>query len=112
MAIVEEIKTDHNNALEIEGIVVNRFQGRANFAAAAGSGTDLMLDYRFWKTRLSPSVKGTRISQFVPRPLGIHMAPGSPTFCRVSCLASRKFMPVWKTDELFINMYIRLSIFV
>lgn len=72
MAIVAEIKADHNNALEIEGIVVNQFQGRANLPQQlvqelVDSGLPVL------DTRLSPSVK-VRESHSFSRPL-IHLAP-------------------------------------
>ncbi len=72
LAVIAEIKSDHNANLEIEGIVVNQFQGRANLPQQLvndliESGLPVL------HTRLSSSVK-VRESHSFSKPL-IHMAP-------------------------------------
>lgn len=67
-----ELKADHNGGLEIEGIVVNQFQSRANLPQQhvqelEGEGHCVL------KTRISPSVK-VRESHSAAKPL-IHYAP-------------------------------------
>ncbi len=53
---VEEVKADHNPELEIEGIVVNQFQSRANLPAQLVN--ELINDkLKLFKTKISPSVK-------------------------------------------------------
>jgi chromosome partitioning protein len=72
LAVIAEIKADHNNGLEIEGIVVNQFQGRANLPqqlvnALIAEGLPVL------QTKLSPSVK-VRESHSEAKPL-IHYVP-------------------------------------
>jgi chromosome partitioning protein len=53
---VEEVKSDHNPDLEIEGIVVNQFQSRANLPTQLVD--ELINDeLKLFKTKISPSVK-------------------------------------------------------
>jgi chromosome partitioning protein len=72
LAAIAEIKTDHNGALEIEGIVVNQYQGNATLPrqmvnALIGEGHPVL------QSKLSPSVK-VRESHSESKPL-IHYAP-------------------------------------
>jgi len=69
---IGEVKMDHNEGLEIEGIIVNQFQSRANLPQQLveeleNEGHPLL------KTRISPSVK-VRESHSASQPL-IHYAP-------------------------------------
>lgn len=73
LAVVSEMKADHNASLEIEGIVVNQFQGRANLPQQLvreleESGLPVL------QTRLSSSVK-VRESHSHCRPL-VYLEPG------------------------------------
>ncbi|MBL4743987.1 MAG: ParA family protein [Cycloclasticus sp.] len=53
---VDEVRADHNPELEIEGIVVNQFQKRANLPQQLVD--ELIADkLKLFKTRISPSVK-------------------------------------------------------
>jgi len=53
---VAEVKADHNPELNIEGIVVNQFQSRANLPAQLVD--ELIADkLKLFKTKISPSVK-------------------------------------------------------
>lgn len=53
---VEEVKADHNPDLEIEGIVVNQFQARANLPLQLVN--ELKADgLKLFNTKISPSVK-------------------------------------------------------
>ncbi|MGB0238514.1 MAG: ParA family protein [Cycloclasticus sp.] len=53
---VAEVKADHNPGLNIEGIVVNQFQSRANLPAQLVD--ELIADkLKLFKTKISPSVK-------------------------------------------------------
>jgi chromosome partitioning protein len=72
LASLGEIKTDHNPQLEIEGIVVNQFQGRANLPQQL---VNELVDegHPVLQTRISPSIK-VRESHSLSRPL-IHSAP-------------------------------------
>jgi chromosome partitioning protein len=72
LAVIAEIKADHNNALEIEGIIVNQFQSRANLPQQLvneliAGGLPVL------QTKLSPSVK-VRESHSQSKPL-IHYVP-------------------------------------
>lgn len=72
LAVIAEIKADHNQNLAVEGIVVNQFQGRANIPQQlvqelVESGLPVL------QTRLSPSVK-VRESHSFSKPL-IHLDP-------------------------------------
>ncbi|SMF93786.1 chromosome partitioning protein [Methylomagnum ishizawai] len=72
LAAIAEIKADHNNGLEIEGIIANQYQGRATLPrqmvnALLSEGQPVL------KTKLSPSVK-VRESHSQSQPL-IHYAP-------------------------------------
>lgn len=72
LGAIAEIKSDHNGALEIEGIIVNQFQGRANLPqqlvnALIEEGLPVL------NTRISPSVK-VRESHSEAKPL-IHYVP-------------------------------------
>jgi len=72
LAAVAEIKADHNADLNIEGIIVNQFQGRANLPQQlVNELTDEGLPVL--QTKLSPSVK-VRESHSGSKPL-IHFAP-------------------------------------
>ena len=72
LAALAEIKADHNDALEIEGIVVNQFQGRANLPQQLVNEL-VEQGHPVLKTRISPSVK-VRESHSQSKPL-IHYAP-------------------------------------
>lgn len=72
LGAIAEIKSDHNGALEIEGIVVNQYQGRANLpqqlvGALIAEGLPVL------DSKISPSVK-VRESHSECKPL-IHYAP-------------------------------------
>lgn len=72
LASLGEIKTDHNPHLEIEGIVVNQFQGRANLPQQLVN--ELVEEgHPVLATRISPSIK-VRESHSQSKPL-IHSAP-------------------------------------
>jgi chromosome partitioning protein len=70
--VLEEIREDHNNSLEIEGIIINQFQARAKLPQAAvdelsKTGLPVVKPY------ISSSVK-MKESHASKKPL-IHMAP-------------------------------------
>lgn len=72
LGAIQEIRTDHNPSLKIEGIVVNQFQSRAKLPQQlvdelAGEGHPVL------KTKLSTSVK-VRESHSLSKPL-IHFVP-------------------------------------
>lgn len=72
LTAIAEIRADHNGELQIEGIVVNQFQGRANLPVQlvnelAAEGHPVL------KSRISPSVK-VRESHSESKPL-IHFVP-------------------------------------
>lgn len=69
---IAEIKADHNAELEIEGIVVNQFQGRANLPQQL---VNELVDrgHPVLASKISPSVK-VRESHSLSKPL-IHMVP-------------------------------------
>jgi chromosome partitioning protein len=72
MMVLEEIREDHNNSLEIEGIIINQFQARAKLPQAAvdelsKTGLPVVKPY------ISSSVK-MKESHASKKPL-IHMAP-------------------------------------
>ncbi len=72
LRVIGEVKIDHNDTLDIEGIIVNQFQSRANLPqqlveSLLEEGQPLM------KTRISPSVK-VRESHSAAKPL-IHYDP-------------------------------------
>jgi chromosome partitioning protein len=69
---VRETRADHNDRLEVEGIVVNQFQPRASLPRQIVDGL-LAESLPVFKTRLSASVK-MKESHNEARPL-IHMAP-------------------------------------
>ena len=53
---VEEVKLDHNPDLQVEGIIVNQFQSRANLPNQLVN--ELQMDgQKVFKTKISPSVK-------------------------------------------------------
>lgn len=69
---IAEIKSDHNTELEIEGIVVNQYQGRANLPQQMVN--ELMeLGHPVLETKISPSIK-VRESHSLSKPL-VHSAP-------------------------------------
>jgi chromosome partitioning protein len=72
LAAISEIKADHNGALEIEGIVVNQFQGRANLPQQL---VNELVDqgHPVLQTKISPSIK-VRESHSLSKPL-IHFVP-------------------------------------
>lgn len=72
LAVIGEIKADHNDALEIEGIIVNQFQGRANLPQQLVNQL-ISEGHPVLQTKLSPSVK-VRESHSESKPL-IHYAP-------------------------------------
>lgn len=69
---ISEVKTDHNGGLEIEGIVVNQFQSRANLPQQLVDELEKE-GHPLLKSRISPSVK-VRESHSASSPL-IHYAP-------------------------------------
>jgi len=72
MAALAEVKADHNPGLEVEGIVVNQYQGRANLPQKLVE--ELIEEgHPVLKTRISPSVK-VRESHSASQPL-IHYVP-------------------------------------
>lgn len=71
-AAIAEIKADHNSALEIEGIVVNQFQGRANLPQQLVNEL-VSQGHPVLQTKISPSIK-VRESHSQSKPL-IHFAP-------------------------------------
>ncbi len=69
---IAEVKTDHNQNLQIEGIIVNQFQGQANLPRQIVD--DLISEgHPVLNSRISPSVK-VRESHSESKPL-IHYAP-------------------------------------
>jgi len=72
MQALAEIKTDHNQNLEIEGIVVNQFQRQANLPAQLVEEL-LKEGHRILNAKISPSVK-VRESHSHSKPL-VHYAP-------------------------------------
>ncbi|CAL1239605.1 ParA family protein [Candidatus Methylocalor cossyra] len=72
LTAIAEIKADHNGQLEIEGIVVNQFQSRANLPQQMVNDL-LAAGHPVLQTRISPSIK-VRESHSVAKPL-IHYAP-------------------------------------
>lgn len=69
---VSEVKEDHNGSLEMEGVVVNQYQSRANLPQQLVE--ELIAEgHPVLNTRLSPSVK-VRESHSASKPL-IHYAP-------------------------------------
>jgi len=72
LGAVAEIKADHNAALDIEGIIVNQYQGRANLPQQLVNEL-IEQGLPVLKTKLSPSVK-VRESHSDSKPL-IHYAP-------------------------------------
>jgi chromosome partitioning protein len=72
LAVIGEIKADHNDALEIEGIIVNQFQVRANLPQQLVNQL-ISEGHPVLQTKLSPSVK-VRESHSESKPL-IHYAP-------------------------------------
>ena len=72
LAVIAEIKADHNTALAIEGIVVNQYQSRASLPQQLVN--DLIAEgHPVLQTKISPSVK-VRESHSQSKPL-IHYAP-------------------------------------
>lgn len=72
LAVIAEIKSDHNVALALEGIVVNQYQSRASLPQQLVN--DLIAEgHPVLETRISPSVK-VRESHNESKPL-IHYAP-------------------------------------
>ena len=72
LAVISEIKADHNAALQLEGIVVNQFQSRASLPQQLVS--ELVSEgHPVLNTKISPSVK-VRESHSESKPL-IHYAP-------------------------------------
>ncbi len=72
MMVLEEIREDHNNSLEVEGVIINQFQARAKLPQAAvdelsKTGLPVVKPY------ISSSVK-MKESHACKKPL-IHMAP-------------------------------------
>lgn len=72
MEALAEVKTDHNPGLNIEGVVVNQFQGRAKLPQQS---VDELINagHPVLKSRISPSVK-VRESHSEAKPL-IHYVP-------------------------------------
>lgn len=72
MSALEEIRSDHNPQLNIEGVVVNQFQARAKLPQQL---VDELIErgQSVFDTKLSPSVK-VRESHSLCRPL-IHLVP-------------------------------------
>ena len=72
MQTLEEVRADHNENLEIEGIIVNQFQGQANLPKKLVE--ELMSEgHPVLKSFISPSVK-VRESHTHSQPL-VHFAP-------------------------------------
>jgi len=72
LATIAEIRADHNANLDIEGIIVNQFQGRANLPQQMVN--ELIAEgHRVLESKISPSVK-VRESHSESKPL-IHYAP-------------------------------------
>lgn len=69
---IGEVKMDHNGGLEIEGIIVNQFQSRANLPQQHVDELE-QEGHHVFSTRISPSVK-VRESHSASKPL-IHYAP-------------------------------------
>jgi chromosome partitioning protein len=72
MQSLAEVKADHNQALEIEGIVVNQFQKQANLPRQLVDEL-IQLGHPVLETKISPSVK-VRESHSESKPL-VHYAP-------------------------------------
>jgi chromosome partitioning protein len=72
MTALAEVKTDHNQQLDVEGIVVNQFQSQANLPRQLVAEL-LKAGYPVLKNKISPSVK-VRESHTYAQPL-IHYAP-------------------------------------
>ncbi|MDQ7091391.1 MAG: ParA family protein [Methylococcales bacterium] len=72
MQALAEVKADHNEKLEIEGIVVNQFQKQANLPAQLVEEL-IKMGHPVLKSKISPSVK-VRESHTYAQPL-IHYAP-------------------------------------
>ncbi|MCK5871431.1 MAG: ParA family protein [Methylococcales bacterium] len=72
MQSLAEVKADHNEKLEIEGIVVNQFQSQANLPAQLVNEL-IKAGHPVLKSKISPSVK-VRESHTHAQPL-IHYAP-------------------------------------
>lgn len=72
MQSLAEVKADHNQNLEIEGIVVNQFQKQANLPAQLVEEL-LQEGHRVLNSKISPSVK-VRESHTKAQPL-VHYAP-------------------------------------
>jgi chromosome partitioning protein len=72
LGAIAEIKADHNSELEIEGIVVNQYQGRANLPQQMVNELTSQ-GHPVLNTKISPSIK-VRESHSQSRPL-IHSAP-------------------------------------
>lgn len=72
LAVIAEIKADHNDALTLEGIIVNQFQPRASLPQKLVE--ELVAEgHPVLRSRISPSVK-VRESHSESKPL-IHYAP-------------------------------------
>ncbi len=72
MQSLAEVKADHNEKLEIEGIIVNQFQKQANLPAQLVAEL-IAAGHPVLKSKISPSVK-VRESHTYAQPL-IHYAP-------------------------------------
>jgi chromosome partitioning protein len=72
LSSIGEIKADHNPHLNLEGIVVNQFQGRANLPQQLVNEL-VEQGHPVLETKISPSIK-VRESHSLSRPL-IHSAP-------------------------------------
>lgn len=72
LTAIAEIRADHNGALQIEGIVVNQFQGRANLPQQLVNEL-VEQGHPVLQSKISPSVK-VRESHSLSRPL-IHYVP-------------------------------------
>lgn len=72
LGVIGEVKMDHNADLDIEGIIVNQFQSRANLPHELVENL-LNEGHPVLKTRISPSVK-VRESHSAAKPL-IHYDP-------------------------------------
>ncbi|NOQ37168.1 MAG: AAA family ATPase [Methylococcaceae bacterium] len=72
MQALSEVKADHNQELEIEGIVVNQFQKQANLPAQLVEEL-IQLGHPVLESKISPSVK-IRESHSQSQPM-IHYAP-------------------------------------
>jgi chromosome partitioning protein len=72
LATIAEIRADHNAELNIEGIIVNQFQGRANLPQQLVNEL-IQEGHPVLESKISPSVK-VRESHSESKPL-IHYAP-------------------------------------